>query len=109
MKLNRPLQLQRQRQRRPPKRKSRRPLQRQLRRRFAEIADAPASCGAASSAPTEHSRRRRGCGVAESKAGTAWRAPTELFVQGGFDFGFGDGAFADYVPVVAVEADYGAG
>ena len=27
-------------------------------------------------------------------------------VQGGFDFGFGDGAFADYVPVVAVEADY---
>ena len=30
-------------------------------------------------------------------------------VQSGFDFGFGDGAFADYVPVVAVEADYGAG
>jgi len=32
-----------------------------------------------------------------------------LIVKGGFDFGFGDGAFADYVPVVAVEADYSAG
>ena len=30
-------------------------------------------------------------------------------MQGGFDFGFGDGAFADYVPVVAVEANDGAG
>ena len=29
-------------------------------------------------------------------------------VEGGFDFGFGDGAFADYVPMVAVQADDGA-
>jgi hypothetical protein len=40
---------------------------------------------------------------------TAWRAGAQQaapliksIVEGGFDFGFGDGAFADYVPVVAV-------
>jgi len=34
--------------------------------------------------------------------------PLKSVVQGGFDFGFADGAFADYVPVMAVEADDGA-
>ena len=41
--------------------------------------------------------------------GAASSAPTKSIVQRLLDFGFGDGAFADYVPVVAVEADDGAG
>ena len=35
--------------------------------------------------------------------------PIGSIVQSLFDFGFGDSAFADYVPVVAIEANDGAG
>jgi len=62
---------------------------------------------------TQRARRKGGEKSEKERESTAETqrkpVPRSSVVQSGFDFGFGDGAFADYVPVVAVEADYGAG
>jgi hypothetical protein len=53
---------------------------------------------------------RNPLGLVRGKLGRSKQRPYQVYsvVQGGIDFGIGDGAFADYVPVVAVEADDGA-
>jgi len=51
---------------------------------------------------TQQSRNPRG--LLRGKLGRSEQRPYQVYsvVQGGIDFGIGDGAFADYVPVVAV-------